>query len=229
MEAAAHARDWKGHLAGMSFEQRVEATIECFGRRRSTAAIERDLLEFCRQERSVEEAEAHVSAHERFAANGMSAHQYLFFMQRTGALEEREYDSEGVLITDEMRQELRDLDCPEEEIEDLAVEWNVVTTDVGEEALKRDDPLKKAERLFAQKASRRATYNRVIRYLKEPHSMDEIFQLLQGDPGLEVNAQGVMGCQPSAYVSHLEDAGILTWNGKWKLTKAGEVLLGTLS
>ncbi|MBE6466489.1 hypothetical protein [Denitrobacterium detoxificans] len=230
MARAARVQDWKAKLSGMSHNERVEATLECFSRRRQFTAVLKDLLEYCREERTLENAEEHIQQHEYYEKNGQSAHRYLFFMQRTGAIEEREYDCDGLPITTAMRQELLDTGATEEELEDLTAEWRYLTTDVGKEALQRDCPSLKFEKLIASKAARRATYNRVIEFCESPRSMDEIFQFLQGDPGLEVNAQGIMGCQPSAYVSHLEDAGVLVWrNGGWNLTRAGVEILKTLA
>lgn len=230
MAAAAQVRDWKARLAGMGFEERVDDTLECFSRRRQVTAILKDLLEYCREERTLEDAEAHIRVHANFEANRQSEHQYILFMLRTGALAENEYDSDGLLITADMRQELIDLGATDEELEDLTVEWRYLTTDVGAEALQRDDPLRKVKELFAAKATRQATYKRVIDFCETPRSMDEIFQFLKGDPGLEVNAQGIMGCQPSVYVSKLEDAGVLVWKqGGWQLSLAGKAILSAFA
>lgn len=230
MAKAARARDWKARLAGMSHDDRVADTVECFSRRRQYAAVTKDLLVYCREERALADVEAHIRKHANYEKNHQSEHQYILFMQRTGALEEREYDSDGLLITDSMRRELFDLGATEEELEDLTVEWRYLTTDVGEEALCQDDPMRKFKKLFAAKATRKATYKRVIDFCETPRSMDEIFQFLKGDPGLEVNAQGIMGRQPSAYVSSLEDAGVLVWReGGWRLTKAGAAIMRMLA
>lgn len=229
MAEGAKVKDWKTALSEMSFNQRVEATLESMSRRPAVREIMTDLLKYCRTQRQVDEAEAWISQHRNFEKLRQSPHQYIFFMQRTGALAQTEYDSDGVLITDDMRDELRELGVPEEEIEDMEVEWRVQTTDVGEEALRQSDPKDKIRKLLGEKLSRRATYDKVISFCEQPRSMEEIFQYLQGDPGLEVNAQGIMQCQPSAYVSHLEEAGALVWDkGGWRLTKEGAQLLKTI-
>lgn len=229
MREAARPQDWKAKLAEMDHAARVEATLECLGRKNNQKEILYDLLVFCETEREESEAEAFLEAHKRFADGYHSAHKYLFFMQRTGAIEEREYDSDGVLITDEMRDELREAGAPEEEIEDLAVEWRFITTEAGREAVAHFDPADRTREMLAgQKDSRHPTFARLLTFCETPRSLDEITTFLAGDPGLEKDPRtGVMHMQPSAYIGKLDQAGALTWEGGWKTTPGGmEVLKG---
>ena len=231
MRAAARPQDWQSRLAGMDHAARVEATLECLRRKNNQKEILTDLLVFCQTEREEQETEAFLEAHKQFPDGYHSAHKYLFFMQRTGAIEEREYDSDGVLITDEMRDELREAGAPEEEIEDLAVEWRFITTDAGNEALERFNPADRTRAMLgAQKESRHPTFARLLTFCETPRSLADITTFLADDPGLERDPRtGVMRMQPSAYIGKLDEAGALTWEGGWKTTPGGMEVLETLN
>lgn len=232
MRAAARPMDWRAKLAEMSHEERVEATLECLGRKNNQKEIIYDLLVFCTTERGEAETEAFLEAHKQFVDGYHSAQKYLYFMERTGAIEEREYDSDGVLITDEMRDELREAGAPEEEIEDLAVKWRFLTTDAGREAIEQFNPADRTrEMLASQKESRHPTFKRLLTFCSEqPRSLEEITTFLANDPGLETDPRtGVMRMQPSAYIGKLDQAGALTWEGGWKTTPGGMEVLETLN
>lgn len=232
MRAAARPLDWRAKLAEMDHDARVAATVECLGRKNNQKEILYDLLVFCQTERGEAETEAFLEAHKQFADGYHSAQKYLYFMERTGAIEEREYDSDGVLITEEMRDELRAMGAPEEEIEDMAVEWRFLTTEAGNEAIAQFDPADRTrEMLASQKESRHPTFKRLLTFCSEqPRSLDEITTFLANDPGLEKDQRtGVMRMQPSAYIGKLDQAGALTWEGGWKTTPGGMEVLETLN
>lgn len=232
MREAARPQNWKAQLAAMSHEERVDAVLECLGRKNNQKEILYDLLVFCSTERGEQETEAFLEGHKQFADGYHSAHKYLFFMQRTGGIEEREYDSDGALITDAMRDELRAMGESEEDIEDLAVEWRFMITEVGREALERFNPTDRTRDMLAQqKESRHPTFKRLLEFCSEqPRSLDEITTFLAADPGLEKDPRtGVMHMQPSAYIGKLDQAGALTWEGGWKTTPGGMEVLETLN
>lgn len=232
MREAARPQDWKSKLAAMDHEARVDAVLECLGRKNNQKEILYDLLVYCETEREESDVEAFLEAHKQFADGYHSAHKYLFFMQRTGGIEEREYDSDGVLITEAMRDELREMGESEEEIEDLAVEWRFATTEAGSEAIRRFDPADRTRDMLAtQKESRHPTFKRLLEFCSEQaRSLDEITTFLAADPGLEKDPRtGVMHMQPSAYIGKLDQAGVLTWEGGWKTTPGGMEVLETLN
>lgn len=230
MQAAARPQDWKAKLAEMDHEERVAATLACLERKNNQKEILYDLLAFCGTERTEEECEAFLTAHKQFADGYHSASKYLLFMQRTGALEEKEFDSEGVLITEAMRDELREMEVPEEEIDQIAIEWHFITTDAGQEAMRRFDPADRTrEMLSTQAATRLPSYARLLTFCEEPRSLDEITRFMEDDPGLERDEQtGVMHMQPSAYIGKLDQAGALTWEEGWKTTPGGMEVLKAL-
>lgn len=230
MKQAARKQDWKAKLADMDYDARVTATLECLGRKNTQKEILYDLLVYCRQERTEQEATDFLTNHKQFADGYHSPSRYLFFMQRTGAIEELEYDIDGVLITEDMRQELRDLGAPEDEIEDLGASWSYVTTDVGREAIEQFDPAKRTREMLATQAtSRLATYRRVLEFCEQPRSLDEIVEFLKDDAGLEIDPKtGIVHMQPSAYIGKLDAAGALTWDGGWKTTDGGMEVLTTI-
>ena len=69
MRQAARARDWRGDLASLSFDERVAKTMECLDRRASFKSILYGLLVFCFEERSYEEVEEHAQGYAEFEAN----------------------------------------------------------------------------------------------------------------------------------------------------------------
>ena len=232
MRAAARPQDWKAKLALMDHDARVAETLECLGRKNNQKEILYDLLVYCQTEREESVVEQFLVNHKQFADGYHSAQKYLLFMERTGAIEEREYDRDGVLITEAMRNELRELGAPEEEIEDLAVEWRFVTTDAGNEAIERFSPADRTRSMLAeQKASRHPTFKRLLEFCGEqPRSLNEITTFLAEDPGLEKDPRtGVMHMQPSAYIGKLDQAGALTWEDGWKTTPGGMEVLETLN
>lgn len=230
MAAAARPQDWKSAVARMSFDERVEATLECLGRKNNQKEILYDLLVYCTEERTEEETEAFLTAHKQFADGYHTASKYLLFMQRTGALEELEYDSDGVLVTDEMREELREMGAPEEEIEDLGDHWHYLTTEEGKRAIERFDPADRTRAMLETQSQLRVeAFKRLLDFCEQPRSLAEIEQFMAHDPGLEIDARtGVMRMQPSAYIGKLDNAGALTWENGWKTTRGGREVLESL-
>lgn len=234
-EAAARPQDWRAKVAGMSHEERVQATLECLERKNNQKEIKYDLLEFCKQERTEDEVEEFLTNHKQFADGYHTASKYLLFFTRTGGIDELEYTEDGELITDEMRQALAEQaaaegDEPAEQPEDPAAEWHYLTTAAGIEAMERFDPVARTQAMLSsQKTSRHASFKRLLEFCATPRSLKEITDFMAGDPGLEINAQtGVMGMQPSAYIGKLDEAGALTWNGGWQTTQGGLGVLKTL-
>lgn len=230
MKAAARVQDWREKLDGMDHEQRVQATLDCLGRKNNQKEILSELLAFCQTERSEAETEEFLTNHKEFANGHHSASKYLFFMQRTGGIEEREYDEDGLIIDDERREMLRGVGATEDEIADLTAEWRYVTTAAGSEALERFDPVERTNVMLASQAdSRLASYQRLLAYCEQPRSLDEIVGFMADDPGLERDPKtGVMHMQPSAYIGKLDESGALTWEGGWKTTPGGMEVLETM-
>lgn len=230
MQAAAKPQDWRSKLSEMDHDKRVEAVLECLGRKNNQKEILYDLLVFCKEERDEQEAEAFLEAHKEFANGYHSANKYLFFMMRTGGIEEIQYDSDGVRITDDMRDELIELGATPEEVEGMAVEWHFKTTDAGIEAIEKFDPVDRTKEMLATQAnSRMATYARLLEFCETPRSLQEIVEFMKDDPGLEIDPEThVMGMQPSGYIGKLDQAGALTWEDGWKTTPGGLEVLKTL-
>ncbi len=98
MREAARPTDWQTRLEGMSVEQRVDATVECLGRRASFARVLRAVMEYCRQDRASEDVEAFIEEQPDFAANRQSARRYMVMLMRTGAVEETGTDVDGNVV-----------------------------------------------------------------------------------------------------------------------------------
>lgn len=230
MRQAARKRDWKGELESLSFDERVDKTMECLDRRASFRNILYGLLLFCGEERTYDEIEEHVQSYAEFEANRQSARRYAFFLQRTGAIEEIELDGEGAVITDERRDQLMEAGADADSIDALVVDWRVRTTEVGARAIQLGDPLLSLKELLEEKPARRSTYAKVLAYCRQPRQLGEIADELKNDPGLEKDERtGLPSMQPSAYVSKLDHAGGLVWNEGWVSTKEGLAILDEMN
>lgn len=192
MRQAARARDWRGDLASLSFDERVAKTMECLDRRASFKSILYGLLVFCFEERSYEEVEEHAQGYAEFEANRQSGRRYAFFLQRVGAIEEIELDADGAVITEGRRAQLLEEGADQDALDVLTADWRVRATEVGKEAVKLADPLVSLRELLAEKPSRRSAYAHVLAYCRKPRQLGEIIGELDGDPGLEKDE--ALGC-----------------------------------
>lgn len=297
IEQAARVDDWQSKLDAMSHDERVAATLECLGRRPAFARVLRAVLEHCREERNSEEVEAYIETLPDFAANRQSARRYVFFLMRTGGLQEMGYDAEGNIVDERSVQAVQESlnpvatpdtdadieegpaeeeasetveacevvneqaedeisvedgteeaetneptegeDGAEETVEevpaavdplDTIVEWRIVTTAAGLEALEATDAHGQLRTLLADQAEHRyAAYLDVLTFCEEPRTLAEISEFLIGNPGLEVDDRGIVNMQPNAYIGKLDKAGALVWSGSgWQTTKEALEVLETL-
>lgn len=227
MVEAARAKDWKATLSEMSHEERVVATFECLDRRPTFRTMLYELLVYCTTERTHEQAEQYVEGLSEFEGNRQSAGRYIFFLERTGALEERPYDKDGVLVDEAYRQAQYEKDASDDDIDELIVSIGVCTTDVGVEAIDGFNPVSRTEALLQTQPNRRMpTYARILDFCTQPRSLEQISHLLEDDPGLEIDGKtGVIGMQPNAYIGHLDQTGALAWDKGWKTTDGGRRIL----
>lgn len=225
-ERAARFVDYRKRLAGMDFEQRVEATVACLERRASFARILFGLLEHCREERTYDEAEALVATFPECKLNRQTERRYIAFLLRTGAIEELELDERGNPITEARKREALEEGLDPEDLDTLVCSWLLRTTDVGEEALARCSPARRMAALFEEHPERQGAYLRVLEYCLSARSMEDIKRHLRDDPGLKRDpATGMPRVQASSYVDKLENAGGMAWDGGWKATEAGRTQL----
>ena len=108
IEQAARVDNWQAKLDAMSSDERVQATLDCLGRRPSFARVLRAVLEYCREERNSDDVEAYIETLPDFAANRQSARRYVVFLIRTGALAEVGYDAEGNPVDERTVQAVQD-------------------------------------------------------------------------------------------------------------------------
>ena len=227
---AARAHDYKKDLEPLSFDERVEKTMDCLERRASYRNILYGLLRFCCADRSYEEAEAYVEGFPEYKENRQLARRYVSFLLRTGAIEETELDENGLPITERERQVALDEGLAPEDLDLLVCDWSLGTTDVGREALDRFSPARRLRSLVESYDSVSVrTCAHVLDVCRTRRSIADINRLLAADPGLKRDSHtGVMGLQPSSYVNKLDHAGGLEWNDGWKTTEEGERILEEL-
>ncbi len=318
IEQAARVDNWQAKLDGMTYDERVQATLDCLGRRPSFARVLRAVLEYCREERNSDDVEAYIETLPDFAANRQSARRYVFFLMRTGALAEVGYDADGnpvdertvqavqdelnpqpapdtdadaeetpaeaeepcaegaveaceaddeSVVCEETAEETVEVEVVSDEAEEVAgeeaeqgsddaeeaaetesvsdeaepaeapadpmdsiVEWRIVTTAEGLEALEATDVHGQLRTLLADQAEHRyAAYLDVLTFCEEPRTLAEISEFLIGNPGLEIDDRGIVNMQPNAYIGKLDKAGALVWAGEgWQTTKEALEVLETL-
>ena len=185
---------------------RETAEDEALEQVESVEACEIDAEEVCGEEELGEEAI--TAAEEPTAENEVAVS------------EEEAVDDEAPLETDE---------APVDPL-DTIVEWRVVTTAAGLEALEATDARGQLRTLLAAQAEHRyAAYLDVLTFCEEPRTMAEISEFLIDNPGLEIDDRGVVNMQPNAYIGKLDKAGALVWSGSgWQTTKEALEVLDTL-
>lgn len=223
---AAHVVDWREKLEGMSFDERVEATVDCVMRRSTFRDILYGLLGFCLEERSYEEIEPYVESFVEYHRNRQSQRRYVMFLLRTGALVETELDESGNVLTEEAKQAAIDAGLDPEDVDTLVFDWRVSTTDVGRAAYERLDARVRIAELISSDPAREDAFIQIMRFCDAPHCMGDIIDAFGGKDILGFDEEAKQMRQPSAYVTKLDGVGALAWDGdKWLLTEKGREFL----
>lgn len=218
--------DYREALRQMSFDERVEATVECLGRRGTFRDILYGLLGFCTQERSYDDIEPYVESFTEFHRNRQEPRRYVFMLLRTGALEEIELGEDGSPLTEADRQAAIEGGLDPQDVDLLVFDWRVATTDVGRKVLEDYDPAARFKRLLADDPEREGALVRVMAFCRTPRSMGEIDDKFKGDALMGFDGQSGQMRQPSSYVGKLESAGMVFWDGRsWILTEEGAACL----
>lgn len=213
-------------LETMDFDDRLEATMECLTRRPSFQDILYGLLGFCASERSYEEIELYVKAFPEFTVNRQEPRRYVFMLLRTGALQEIELGEDGAPLTEDDVQKALDDGIEPDDLDTLVFDWRVITTEVGEAAYQRFSPAMRFKELLADNEGHDEALYQIMEFCRVPRYMGQIDDRFKGKPVMGFNSATSMMYQPSSYVTKLNHAGVLNWNGdQWQLTESGAELL----
>lgn len=216
-------------LAAMTPEERVERVRETVERTPRQREILYQTLLFFQDEHGYGEGEEFIASHKAYSARQMQAPRILIdILARAGAIDVAELDCDGQVVTEEMKGELRELGAPEEEIEDLVVDWRLSDSEAGRAFLEGYRPATRLERLAGRVPDQAWIYLDLLAFCREKRTLGDIIDHLppsslptvDGDP----TAPHI---QPSTFIDRLGEAGGVAWEGGWLTTKEGEEFLAT--
>ena len=222
---AAKAVDWHETVAGMDEPARLNATRECLTRRDNFTPILQGVLEFCKTERSYDEIEEFVSTFPSFRLNAQSGRRYVFFLLRTGALDEIELGEDGEPLTQEMKDAAVAEGLDPEDVDTLIFDWRIKTTEVGEKIAAEFAPRARVLNLFARQPERLKTYLKVIEYCATKRNFEEISTFIDRISTPLIDAETRLPVGPGAYVNKLGETGALAWEDGWVATEVGRTIL----
>ena len=177
-------------------------------------------LGFCRERRALTDVEDEIATYPEFQCATQDQYHLISFLVDAGGLDQLELDVNGEVVCEERKAGLT-----EDEIDDLVVSYTFVTTAAGlvvfEEQL---GPETRVGDALAGTPEHADTYLTIMAFCRESRTYQEIEDLL-ADSGLSLLGAEGDAVHPSCFVSALETAGALVWNGGWLLSDDGRALL----
>lgn len=115
-----------------------------------------------------------------------------------------------------------------DEREDATCDYLLVTSLAGQAAIDLLAPYARLRAKLSEKPRRYETYLAVLGFCRDPRSLSDVGRLFEENPDLvrDTSADS-QRLSPDYYLSELERAGGLVWDGAWKTTEAGEELVET--
>lgn len=224
-------------------EEAVAALTECVYRHPRHREVYYQLLAFCAEERTVDEAEAFVETLPAYADALQRAGVLVDVMVAQGGLAYIEYDAAGSAIDDARiaatRQAVADRwkgdlnspafeDAVEDALFDLVARRTVQTTVVGCAVVQLLNPKKRVAAYATSCPEREPVYRQLLSFCLTPRSLSEIKALLDGNPVLEPTARTAhQPLHASYFIDRLHESGGLEWQGGWVATPAGRAFLET--
>lgn len=178
------------------------------------------LIEWCAEERSLEEAQAFCETHRTSKSQILSGAAVADVLVRAGAL------APSVFVDDEpYGGTLEALQADETVPEDAAVAVTVRATEAGRAAAAAVAEERSPERLVAEQPARAGAFHAVIQWCAEEGGLTtrQLQERLKAHDLLETEAaRGIDGLHASYFTGSLESVGALAWNGKvWVATEKG--------
>lgn len=207
----------------LTFDEKVEQCMKTVMRSNRFREILRKTLVFCLTRRPLPEVEDEIQTYPEYKAAAQNPYRLIKFLVDNYGLDMLDIDEDGEVVTPE-----RKVGLTEDEIDDLVVEFQLETTEVGEEVARRLEPESRIATLLREFPVRLGSYRDVMNFCREPKTMKEINKLFEN---VDLKALGTMhsddtiAIQPSVFVDKLEKAGAMYWDGKWKLTAEGRAFL----
>lgn len=166
------------------------------------------VLSVCEQRMPYRDAEALIGERPELNLSTQNAHALLRIMVDCGGVEAEEVPEPDY--------------APDEEKQDLPVDYIVHTTVAGRAALALFDPARRFQQVLSEEPAGYAhVYAAVLALCEDGATKAAIERELAGNPALSDPKQ----VYPSYFISKLETVGGLTWGDSWKTTEAGRQML----
>ncbi len=214
----------EGPGEAVSFDERVEAILHLVNAAPLHREIYVKLLGFCTQRRTLGEAEDEVGGYPEFPQAALSNYRLVRNLVDAGALDWIELDADGEPLAEERKAGLSP-----DEADDLVADFAVETSEAGAAAAERMRPERRFEELLDREPQRSGALLDVLTFCQEPHSLGQIADFLEQGGFLD-NLRAATGqpLQPSFFVDMLERAGVIEWQGSWRITAGGRFALEQL-
>ena len=214
----------EGPGEAVSFDERVEAILHLVNAAPLHREIYVKLLGFCTQRRTLGEAEDEVGGYPEFPQAALSNYRLVRNLVDAGALDWFELDADGEPLA-----EVREAGLSPDEADDLVADFAVETSEAGAAAAERMRPERRLEELLDREPQRSGALLDVLTFCQEPHSLGQIADFLEQGGFLD-NLRAATGqpLQPSFFVDMLERAGVIEWQGSWRITAGGRFALEQL-
>lgn len=179
-------------------------------------------LAYCQEERTLDEAEDYLEALPEYKGALQSSTTLTNVLLKCGGLAYREYDSDGRLVDDAYIEELTAQDATDDDIYALIARRTLTTTEAGKAVVDIMGPQKRIARVVSIVPERETIFKRVLNFCSEPHSLEDINDLIGNDPLLDPSERTAnLRLRPSYFIDKLHEAGALVWEGGWRTTDAG--------
>ncbi len=208
----------------VSLGERIEAILHLMNAAPLHREIYVKLLGFCAQRRTLGEAEDEVGGYPEFPQAALSNYRLIRNLVDAGALDWIELDGDGEPLAEERKAGLSP-----DEVDDLVADFAVQTTEAGAAAAERMRPERRLEELLDREPQRSDALLDVLTFCQDPHSLGQIADFLEQGGFLD-NLRAITGqpLQPSFFVDMLERAGVIEWQGSWRITTGGRLALEQL-
>lgn len=177
----------------------VEEIISCMTKNMAHALAFRECLVACKEERPYREVEAELEASKAMTSCTQTPHTLIGLLVEHGAIEK-------IVVEEEPHQG------------DQPVDYMLRTTEQGAQAAERLDPAVQLGKLVERQPEEIAClYRKVLEACGEGAKLDDVKRAIGASVMLP---EGKM-VYAEYFVSKLETAGGLMWDGAWRTTEAG--------
>ena len=206
----------------LTFEEKLDELDYAVTRQSLNRDILYNVLGFCTIEHPLNEVEQFIMARPDFAHATLSPYHLIQVLVKHHGLIAIDRDEEGLEVTLERKEGLT-----EDEIDDLVVVTDYLTTAVGETFHTQHLPEARIAELMADEPSRKETYLELLAFCDEaPRTYMEVTNLLDGREVLKFRNDGTPeNIQPSVLLDRLQRAGAVQWDNSWKTTEEGKAYL----